>query len=150
VIVMRTQLLVLMLFGFLNVFCAMGVASGGGDRSLGEHMGGAGASEGVGSPGTSYSEATGDEKSGGFSLSFRYEPACSSFTPPGTANSAAPFGAGGTGLNDLSCNEDYVPFGPPSDQQAGEIGFLGNNPDEPKLVPPTNQSKGITEVNPDQ
>jgi hypothetical protein len=141
----RTQLLILILFGFLNAF-----ASGGGD-----HQGGGGAREGVGSPGTSNSAAqSSDQGGGGLALSFRYEPACSSYNPPGTANSAAPFGAGGTGLNDLSCGPDYLPLAPPPVQQAGEIGILGQN--APKLVPPKpgqpkpGQPKGITEENPDR
>jgi hypothetical protein len=146
VITLRTQLVILILFGFLSVFEAGGATEG-------EHQGGAGASEGVGSPGTSNSQASGDERGGGgLALSFRYEPACASYNPPGTASSVAPFGAGGTGMNDLSCNEDYLPLSPPPQQQAGEIGILGQNSDSPKLVPPkpNQNSRGVTEENPDR
>jgi hypothetical protein len=148
---LRTQLLVLILFGFLNTLSAGWAASG----SEGEHLGGAGASEGVGSPGTSNSEASGDERGGGgLALSFRYVPACSDYNPPGTADSAAPFGgAGGTGLNDLACNDDYQPLSPPPDQQAGQIAILGQDSDAPKLVPPkasANQTRGETVENPDR
>jgi hypothetical protein len=153
VIVLRTQLLVLVLFGFLSTL----PASGGShvDKSEGEHLGGAGAAEGVGSPAPSNAQASSDEQGGGgLALSFRYEPACASFNPPGTADSAAPWGgAGGTGLNDLSCNADYLPIPPPPAQQAGEIGILGQNTDEPKLVPPKDPgqtSRGVTVLNPDR
>ncbi len=152
-IVLRTQLLVLMLFGFLSVLPASGGSHVG--QVEGEHLGGAGAAEGVGSPAPSNAQASGDERGGGgLALSFRYEPACASFNPPGTADSAVPWGgAGGTGLNDLSCNEDYQPIPPPPAQQAGEIGILGQNTGAPKLVPPKNSSqtsRGVTTVNPDQ